>query len=93
MFLESSHTLSPFLNGLKVDFRRSAMRVLASSCAASASSRYLIKIFILSSTAGYFVFSNDNVRVIGDSVRGHSASSDVSSDNTPSTLYIPPHRC
>ena len=25
-------------------------------------------------------------------VRGHSASSDVSSDNAPSTLYIPPHR-
>ena len=56
MFLESSHTLSPFLNGIKVDFRRSAMCVLASSCAASASSQFLIRVFILSSTAGYFSF-------------------------------------
>jgi len=67
MFLESSHTLSPFLNGIKVDFHRSAMRVVASSCAASASSRFLIKVFILSSTAGYFMFSNESERVIGDS--------------------------
>jgi len=28
-----------------------------------------------------------------DYVRGHSALSDVSSSNTPSPLYIPPHRC
>jgi len=56
-----------FLNGVKVDFCWSAMHVLASSCAASASSWFLIKVFILSSTAGYFVFSNDNGRVIGDS--------------------------
>jgi len=67
MFLESSHTLSPFLNGVKVDFCRSAMHVLASSCAASASSWFLIWVFILSSTAGYFVFSNESGRVFGDS--------------------------
>jgi len=29
----------------------------------------------------------------GVDVRGHSASSNVSSDNAPSPLYIPPHRC
>ena len=27
----------------------------------------------------------------GVDVRGHSTSSNISSDNTPSTLYIPPH--
>ena len=67
MFLESSHTLSPFLNGIKVNFCQSALHVLASLCAASASSRFLIRVFILSSTAGYFVFSNESGRVIGDS--------------------------
>ena len=30
--------------------------------------------------------------VTGDSVRGRSTSSDVSSDISPSPLYIPPHR-
>jgi len=59
--------LSPFLNGIKVNFCRSVMRVLASSCAASASSQFLISVFILSSTAGYFGFSNESGRVIGDS--------------------------
>jgi len=29
----------------------------------------------------------------GVDVRGHSTSSDVSSNNALSTLYIPPHRC
>ena len=64
-FLESNQTLSPFLNGMKVDFRLSAMRVRASSCAAMASSRFLIRVFIQSSTAGYLVFSNKSGKVIG----------------------------
>ena len=64
-FLESNQTLSPFLNGMKVDFRLSAMRVCASSCAAMASSRFFIKVFIRSSTAGYFVFSNESGKAIG----------------------------
>jgi len=38
MFLESNHTFSPFLNGMKVDFCLSAMHERASSCAAKASS-------------------------------------------------------
>ena len=56
----SSQTRSFSLNGVKVDFRRSIMRAHASSCAANASSRFLISVLILSSIAGYFVFSKDN---------------------------------
>jgi len=67
MFLESNHTFSPFLNRMKVDFRLSAMHERASSCAAKASSRFLINVFILSSIAGNFVFSKVRGRAIGDS--------------------------
>ena len=67
MFLESNYTFSPFLNGMKVDFGLSAIRERASSCAAKASSRFLINVFILSSIAGNFVFSNVRGRPIGDS--------------------------
>jgi len=67
MFLESNHTFSPFLNGIKVDFRLSAMRERASSCAAKASSRFLINVFILSLIAGNFVFSKVRGRAIRDS--------------------------
>jgi len=67
MFLESNHTFSPFLNGMKVDFCLSAMREHASSCAAKASSQFLINVFILSLIAGNFVFSKVRGRAIGDS--------------------------
>ena len=62
----SSHTLSPFLNGVKVDFHRSIIRVRASSCAARASSLFLMRAVILSSIVGYFVFSNDKGTAIGE---------------------------
>jgi len=67
MFLESSHTFSPFLNGMKVDFRLSAICERASSCAAKASSQFLINVFILSSIAENFVFSKVRGKAIGDS--------------------------
>ena len=66
-FHESSHTRSSFLNGVKVDFRLSVMRLLASSCAANASSLFRSKVFILSSMVGYFVFSKDRGIATGDS--------------------------
>ena len=64
-FLVSNHTRSSTLNGVKVDFRRSIMRTHASSCAANASSRFFISVLILSSIAGYFVFSKDKGIAIG----------------------------
>jgi len=67
MFLESSHTFSPFLNRMKVDFCLSAIHERASSCAAKAS-QFLINVFILSSIAGNFVFSKVRGRAIGDSL-------------------------
>ena len=59
--------MSPFLNGVKVDFRLSAMRLRASSCDARASSRFHNRAFILSSIAGYFVFSKVSGIARGDS--------------------------
>ena len=57
----------PFLNGVNVDFRRSVMRLLASSWAANASSQFHCRVFILFSTVGYFVDSNVSGIAIGDS--------------------------
>src|ERR1700679_2942135 len=71
-FLESNQILSPFLNGVNVDVRRSAMRLLASSWAAKASSRLRINVLILSSMEGYFVFSNDKGIATGDSTNSSS---------------------
>ena len=66
-FRESSHTWWPFLNGINDDFHLSAMRFLASSCAASASSQFRWSVFILSSMVVYFVVSNASGIAIGDS--------------------------
>src|SRR5271156_4742966 len=67
MFLVSSQTLSPFLNGVKVFFLRSAIRLLASLCAASASSLSANSHFIFSSIVGYFVCSKEVGIAIGES--------------------------
>ena len=64
---ESSHTWLPFFNGVNNDFCLSAMRLLASSCAANASSQFCCSVFILSSMVGYFVVSNASGTAIGDS--------------------------
>ena len=56
----SSQTLSPCLNGVKVDFRLSIIRARANSCAANASSRFFIKVFIFPSIFGNLVFSKDS---------------------------------
>ena len=53
----SSHTICPFLNGVKFDFIRSAIQLRANSCAASASSRLVTRFFIFSATDGNLVFS------------------------------------
>ena len=66
-FRESSHTWSPFLNGVNDDFHLSAMRLLASSCVANASSQFHCSVFILSSIVGYFVVSNASGIAIGGS--------------------------
>ena len=63
----SSHMRSPLLNGVNVDFHLSIIRALAISCAAKASSQFLFKVFIFSSIAGYFVFSNEYGMAIGES--------------------------
>ena len=65
-FRVSSHTLSPFLNRVKVDLHRSIIRDRASSCAARASSRFLIRVCILLSMVGYLVFSNDRGTAMGE---------------------------
>ena len=65
MLLESSHTSCPLLNGVKLDLVLFAIRCLASSCAASASSLSFIKFFNRSSTAGNCVFSNESGTAIG----------------------------
>jgi hypothetical protein len=57
--------MSPSLKGMKVDFLRSIIRVRASLCAARASSRFLINVFIFSSTVGNFVFSKESGTTIG----------------------------
>ena len=59
--------MSPFLNGTKVDFRLSAIQLLASSCKAKASSLFCNSAFIHSSTAGYLVFSKVKGIAFGDS--------------------------
>ena len=69
MFRVSSHTISPFLNGIKFDFRHSIILVRASLCAANASSRFLIRVFIFSSIVGNFVFSNERGIATGVSSR------------------------
>src|ERR1700679_249858 len=71
-FLESNQILSPFLNGVNVDVCCSAMRLLASLWAARASSQLRIKVLILSSREGYFVFSNDKGIATGDSPNSNS---------------------
>ena len=63
----SSHTNSPFLNGVKVFFRLSAILLMANSCAASASSLSRMRVCILSSIVGYLVFSKVIGNVLGDS--------------------------
>ena len=67
MCLVSSHTFCPCLNGVNVLFLLSAIRLLANSCAAKASSLSLIIFFIFSSIEGYFVCSNVVRIAIGDS--------------------------
>ena len=64
-FLVSNLTLSPSLNGVNVDLHRSAILFRASSCAAKASSRFLIRVLILSSIVGNLVFSNESGIAIG----------------------------
>ena len=68
----SNHTLSPVLNGMKVDLRRSIMHVRANSCAARTSSRSFINVFIFSSMVGYLVFSNERGTAIGESLNINS---------------------
>ena len=63
----SNHTLSPVLNGMKVDLRHSIIRVQANSCAARASSWSFINVFIFSSMVGYLVFSNERGMAIHES--------------------------
>ena len=58
-FRVSSQTSCPFLNGVNRFFRRSAIRFLANSCAAIASSLSLVRVLIQSSIAGNLVFSKD----------------------------------
>ena len=52
---------------VNVDLCRSAIRLLASLCAASASCQFCKRVFILSSIVGYLVLSNDNRIATGDS--------------------------
>ena len=52
----SSHTICPFLNGVKFDFIHSAIQLCANSCAANASSRLVTKFFIFLATDGNLVF-------------------------------------
>ena len=67
-FLVSSHTLSPFLNGINVDLRHSIIQVQASSWAVNASSLSLISVLILSSIVRNLVFLNERRIAIGDSL-------------------------
>ena len=55
--LVSSHTNCPFLNGIKLDLIRSAMRLHANSCAANASSLVVTRFLIFSAMDGNFVCS------------------------------------
>ena len=71
-FLISNHTLSPSLNRVNVDLHQSAILFQASSCAAKASSQFLISVLILSSTVGNLVFSNENGIAIGMSLNINS---------------------
>ena len=65
--LVSSHTRSPFLNGINVDLHLSIIHTLAISCAANGSSLFLIKILIFSLIAGNFVFLNEWGMATGES--------------------------
>src|ERR1700735_2062445 len=67
MFLVSNQTLSPFLNGIKVSFLLSIILLLASSCAARASSQSASKCFIFSSIDGNFVCSKEVGIAMGES--------------------------
>src|ERR1700734_2321240 len=66
MFFVSSHTLSPFLNGINMSFLLLAMHLLASSCAARASSRSAKRCFIFSSIVGNLVCLKEVGIVIGE---------------------------
>ena len=70
--LVSNHTFCPSLNGVNVLFFLLAIRLLASSCAARASSLSLIILFIFSSIEGYLVCSNVVGIAIGDSLYNSS---------------------
>ena len=67
MFRVSSQTFCPFLNGVNVFFFLSAIQLLASSCAASASSQSVIIHLIFLSIDGNFVFSKTSGIAFGDS--------------------------
>ena len=70
--LVSNHTFCPCLNGMNILFFLSAIRLLANSCAARASSLSLIILFIFSSIEGYFVHVNVVGIAIGDSPYSNS---------------------
>ena len=62
----SSQTLSPFLKGVNVFFCLSAILLMASLCAANASSLSQMRLCIHCSIKGYFVFLNVIGMVLGD---------------------------
>src|ERR1700735_938691 len=67
MFLVSSQTLSPFLNGMNVSFLLSIIRLLDNSCAARASSLSASNRFIFSSIDGNLVCLKEVGIAIGES--------------------------
>ena len=68
IFLVSSQTLLPFLNGIKVFFCLLAILLIAKSCAANVSSLSWIRLCIRCLINGYLVFSNVMGMVFGDSL-------------------------